>query len=77
MTAGRLSAGTVSRKFAPAVPTNLIDFDTVLLPRAMFALGMATRWQQLKQAGTRPLLPAATIFAGLVSGGWAMTPLLV
>jgi uncharacterized membrane protein YadS len=38
---------------------------------------MATRWQQLKQAGTRPLLLAATIFAGLVSGGWLMTRLLV
>jgi len=59
------------------VRTHLIDFDTVLLASAMFALGMATRWQQLKQAGTRPLLLAATIFAGLVSGGWLMTRLLV
>jgi uncharacterized membrane protein YadS len=38
---------------------------------------MATRWHQLKQAGTRPLLLAAVIFAGLVSGGWALTRLLV
>lgn len=56
---------------------NLIDLDTVLLSSAMFALGMATRWNQLKQAGTRPLLLAAMIFAGLVSGGWMMTRLLV
>ena len=56
---------------------HLIDLDTVLLSSAMFALGVATRWQQMKQAGTRPLLLAATIFAGLVSGGWIMTRLLV
>jgi len=56
---------------------HLIDLDTVLLSSAMFALGLATRWQQMKQAGTRPLLLAATIFAGLVSGGWIMTRLLV
>jgi uncharacterized integral membrane protein (TIGR00698 family) len=61
----------------PAARTHLIDLDTVLLASAMFALGMATRWQQLKQAGTRPLLLAAAIFAGLVSGGWVMTRLLV
>src|SRR5277367_4299843 len=41
--------------------THLIVFDTVLLASAMFALGMATRWQQLKQARTRPLLLAAII----------------
>jgi uncharacterized integral membrane protein (TIGR00698 family) len=64
-------------RLPPAVRTHLSDFDTVLLSSAMFALGMATRWQQLKQAGTRPLLLAAAIFAGLVSGGWVMTRLLV
>jgi uncharacterized membrane protein YadS len=52
---------------------HLIDLDTVLLANAMFALGVATRRQQLKQAGTRPLLLAAIIFAALVTGGWAMT----
>ncbi len=64
-------------KLPATIRTHLIDFDTVLLSSAMFALGMATRWQQLKQAGTRPLLLAATIFAGLVCGGWVMTRLLV
>jgi uncharacterized integral membrane protein (TIGR00698 family) len=59
------------------VRTDLINLDTVLLSSAMFALGAATRWQQLKQAGTRPLLLASAIFAGLVSGGWIMTRLLV
>jgi uncharacterized integral membrane protein (TIGR00698 family) len=61
----------------PAVRKNLIDLDTILLSSAMFALGTATRWQQLKQAGTRPLLLAAVIFCGLVSGGWLITRLLV
>lgn len=56
---------------------NLIDLDTVLLSSAMFALGISTRWQQLKAAGTRPLLLAAGIFAGLVSGGWVMTRVLL
>ena len=56
---------------------NLVDLDTILLSSAMFALGVATRWQQLKQAGTRPLLLASAIFAGLVCGGWMMTRLLV
>jgi len=62
---------------SPAVRTSVIGVDTVLLSSAMFALGIATRWQQLKQAGTRPLLLASVIFAGLVCGGWTITRLLV
>jgi len=56
---------------------DIIDLDTVLLSSAMFALGVATRWQQMKQAGTRPLLLASIIFVGLVSCGWALTRLLL
>lgn len=56
---------------------HIIDLDTVLLSSAMFALGIATRWHQLRQAGTRPLLLAAVIFGGLVSGGWLITRLPV
>jgi uncharacterized integral membrane protein (TIGR00698 family) len=56
---------------------HLIDFDTILLSSAMFALGVATRWQQLKAAGTRPLALASVIFACLVCGGWAFTRLFV
>lgn len=59
------------------VRSRLIDLDTVLLSCAMFALGVATRWHQLKTAGSKPLLLALIIFAGLVSGGWAITRLLV
>lgn len=64
-------------KLPGATRTHLIDLDTVLLSSAMFALGIATRWHQLKAAGTRPLLLASIIFAGLVTGGWIMTRLLV
>lgn len=56
---------------------NLINLDTVLLASAMFALGVATHWRQMKQAGTRPLLLASVIFAGLVTGGWTITRWLV
>lgn len=61
----------------PAARKHLIDFDTVLFSSAMFALGVGTRWQRLKQAGTKPLLLAAVIFAGLLCGGWAITRLVV
>lgn len=64
-------------KLPAPVRSHLIDLDTVLLASAMFALGVATRWHHMKAAGTRPLLLALIIFAGLVSGGWIMTRLLV
>lgn len=61
----------------PALRKQFIDIDTVLLSSAMFGLGVATRWQQLKQAGTKPLLLAAIIFAVLVSGGYMMVRVLL
>lgn len=64
-------------KLPAPVRSHLIDLDTVLLASAMFALGVATRWHHMKAAGTRPLLLAFIIFAGLVSGGWMVTKLLV
>lgn len=64
-------------KLPAALRSHLIDLDTILLSAAMFALGVATRWHQLKAAGTKPLLLAFIIFTGLVSGGWIMTRLLV
>ncbi|MGA2148220.1 MAG: YeiH family protein [Bryobacteraceae bacterium] len=64
-------------KIPAAARAHLIDLDTVLLSSAMFALGVATSWRQMRKAGTRPLLLATVIFAGLVCGGWAMTRLLV
>jgi uncharacterized membrane protein YadS len=46
------------------VRANLIDLGTVLLASAAFALGVATRWHQLKTSGTRPLLLATSHFCG-------------
>jgi len=60
-----------------AMRAHLIDFDTILLASAMFSLGVGTRWHQLKTAGTRPLLLATAIFAGLVCGGWALARFLL
>ena len=62
---------------AAAVRAGLIDLDTILLSSAMFALGLGTRWDQLKKAGTRPLVLAAGLFGGLVGGGFVLTSLLV
>jgi uncharacterized integral membrane protein (TIGR00698 family) len=59
------------------VRAGLIEFDTVLLSAAMFALGVGTRWNQLSQAGTRPLLLAGVLFVGLVTGGFLLTRLFV
>lgn len=60
-----------------AARTALISLDTVLLSAAMFALGLATRAQQLKQAGTKPLLLALIIFVALVTGGYALVRVFV
>lgn len=64
-------------KLPAPLRSHLIDVDTVLLASAMFALGVATRWQHMKAAGTKPMLLALIIFAGLVAGGWMVTKLLV
>jgi uncharacterized integral membrane protein (TIGR00698 family) len=65
--------------YAPpaAMRSRLIDLDTILLSSAMFALGLGTRWDQLRKAGTRPLLLAAALFAGLVGGGFLLTSVLI
>jgi uncharacterized integral membrane protein (TIGR00698 family) len=59
------------------VRADLIDFDTVLLGSAMFALGVTTRWTHLLQAGARPILLGATLFVCLVGGGYLLTVLIV
>jgi uncharacterized integral membrane protein (TIGR00698 family) len=57
--------------------SGLVEADTIFLSSAMFALGLSSEWSQFKRAGARPLLLAATIFAGLVTGGFALTSLLI
>lgn len=48
----------------------LIQLDTVLLAMAMAALGLRTHVGAIRQAGVRPLLLAATLFAFLTVGGY-------
>ncbi len=54
----------------------LIDVDTVLLAAAMAALGLRTHAGAIRQAGARPLLLAAVLFAFLVLGGYAINRLV-
>ena len=74
---GAVIAGQSLYSPPPRVRSTLVNLDTVLLASAMFALGMGTRWSQLSRAGLRPLLLAALLFGGLVSGGFLLTRLLV
>lgn len=48
----------------------LIQLDTVLLAMAMAALGLRTHVGAIRQAGVKPLLLAATLFAFLTVGGY-------
>lgn len=50
----------------------LIDIDTLLLATAMAALGLRTHVGAIRQAGLRPLLLAAALFAFLLAGGYAI-----
>jgi uncharacterized integral membrane protein (TIGR00698 family) len=54
----------------------LIDVDTVLLATAMAALGLRTHVGAIRQAGARPLLLAAVLFAFLVLGGYVINRLV-
>ncbi|GAB3045951.1 YeiH family protein [Stenotrophomonas tumulicola] len=50
----------------------LLQLDTILLAMAMAALGLATQVSALREAGLKPLLLAACLFAWLVIGGGAI-----
>jgi len=47
----------------------MVTLDNVLLTMAMFALGLTTHLSAIKQAGVRPLLLGAIMFAWLILGG--------
>ncbi|MBH0065892.1 YeiH family protein [Psychrobacter sp. SZ93C1] len=48
---------------------SMVKFDDVLLTMAMFALGLTTHLSAIKQAGVKPLLLGAIMFAWLIIGG--------
>jgi uncharacterized integral membrane protein (TIGR00698 family) len=58
------------------LPPPLVDwlnqFDTLLLAMAMAALGLRTHVGEIRRAGVKPLLLAATLFVFLVLGGYAV-----
>jgi len=62
-----------SLHWLPSAPVQwLVGADTVLLAMAMAGLGLRTHVGAIRQAGLKPLLLAATLFAFLVLGGYAI-----
>lgn len=47
----------------------MVKFDDILLAMAMFALGLTTHLSAIKQAGAKPLILGAIMFAWLIIGG--------
>lgn len=60
------------RPLPPALLQAIAALDTLLLAMAMAALGLRTRFGAIRQAGAKPLLLAALLFALLLGGGWAL-----
>ena len=48
---------------------SMVMLDDVLLTMAMFALGLTTHLSAIKQAGVKPLILGAIMFAWLIIGG--------
>jgi len=63
--------------FSPPVIDALIFIDNGLLATAMAALGIRTHTGAIRQAGSKPLLLAATLFAFLVIGGYMLNRLVM
>ncbi|MEJ8827383.1 YeiH family protein [Variovorax humicola] len=56
----------------PAVVSQVIDLDGVLLAMAMAGLGLSTHVSAVRKAGIKPLALAAVLFAWLIFGGLAI-----
>jgi uncharacterized integral membrane protein (TIGR00698 family) len=50
----------------------LLWLDTLLLAMAMAALGLCTQARALREAGLKPMLLGASLFAALFGGGYAL-----
>ncbi len=67
-----------STQWLPAALTNwLIQLDTLLLAMAMAALGLRTHVAAVRQAGARPLLLAAMLFACLLFAGYGVNKVVL
>jgi uncharacterized integral membrane protein (TIGR00698 family) len=64
------------RLLPPVVVDWLNQLDMLLLAMAMAALGLRTHVGEIRRAGIRPLLLAATLFVFLVLGGYAVNRLI-
>ncbi len=51
------------------VELTMVRLDDILLTMAMFALGLTTHLSAIKQAGAKPLILGAIMFAWLIVGG--------
>lgn len=62
------------------LPQSVIDIavatDTTMLAMAMAALGLTTHVSAMRQAGIKPLLLGATLFAWLIAGGAAINTVI-
>ena len=56
-----------------AATSTLNTLDTFALTMAMTALGMETRFSQIREAGPRALATGAILYAWLIGGGLAIT----
>lgn len=56
----------------PTLHAALIELDAFVLAMAMTALGLRTHVSAIRKAGLRPMLLAASLFAYLVLGGYAL-----
>ncbi len=54
----------------------LLQLDTVLLTLAMAALGWGSSIRMMRQAGIKPLLLGAVLFAFLLVGGYGINRLV-
>ncbi len=68
-----VAAGINSLQWLPqAVVHVILQLDAALLAMAMAALGLRTRAGALREAGLRPMLLAAILFAFLLVGGYGI-----
>jgi len=72
-----VAAGINSFNILPAALVEaILQVDMLLLAMAMAALGLRTRFASLREAGLRPILLAATLFAFLVIVGYGINVLV-
>ncbi len=70
------SAVNSLRLLPPIVVDWLNELDLLLLAMAMGALGLRTHAGEIRRAGLRPLLLAATLFVFLMLGGYAVNRII-